>query len=260
VALIIAILVFGRSSEDDSPSPVARVAPATASSANLSPDAQGAPAPDESADNWQQTAEALGAVERHLNRAQLVFDEIAQPSEQPLQRAGEQDGETRKAGEADGSNRAWGRRAPGERVMPERRKKQAPKPGSMKPAQGSAPEEGSLLAGEAFAQGANGGSPPDPSHAPPPPPVVDAQMVSRTMWEMWKQDWTRDLDVAEAMLVPNERVSAQLRPGHDAIRTLLEACRKVPPGEPPGEDERRSWLTSLKLQAEAARETLYRSR
>jgi hypothetical protein len=264
VALIVGILAFGRSSGNDElppdPSPTSSQVPASSPPPSADTAAEGAPPAQGHASRWEQTAEALGAIEKHLNRAQLVFEELDRIPERASRDGADASGGTRRLADLVGpaglsrGERRYGQEAPD--WVKQRRPPPPPSGDFGNPPEfggGPPPPDGAPPRGP-------GSDPGKASNTPPGAGGIDTQTASRAVWEVWKQDWSRDLDVAESLLVPNDSVDAQLRPGHDAVQALLRECRALPPGEPADKSSRSAWLASLKDRAATTRETLYESR
>jgi hypothetical protein len=266
VAVLFGILAFGRNSAPV-PDPATGGVTAPRASNEAQSGVQGtkrSPAePNAHAQNWEQTAEALGVIESQLSRARLAFDGIEDPSTLlPTGMSGEAGKDTEEQGAQNTRTPStWGERGPPEWMTKRRRKERTTNKPRLRPTgeQAQAPDEDWSVAdwddGRADDHRA--------AEAPPPEPAVprfDPQLASRSIWNAWKESWALDLDAAESILVPNEQVGARLRPAHSAVRDLLKACRDVPQEELPDEQQRNSWLASVQAQAKSARETLYEAR
>lgn len=229
VALALMIMLYGRGSGDE---PVTETGEASAPAvAESEPDKarplSGGERPEiVHAEAWARSAEALGEVDKHLNRAKLLFADI----DDAMARA---DAVSRKL-RAQGTGSFSGDQPP------------QPPP--------------------AFDQGGESAAPtpapaPDPALARRANTEREEALAeARAIWAAWKRDWDSDLAAAAQMLPDPGQVDARLLPGYTAVAQLVGMCRALPSGSPPTQALRAGWLRKLQNQSVAVRQELQNSR
>jgi hypothetical protein len=211
ILLTVAILVFNRKGEEPEPAPEPVVAEAVVAEPESKP-LVGSERPEiRHAEAWEKSAEALGEIDKHLNRAKLIFEDI---------------------------DKAMVESVGGQRAM----------------TGGGA--GGPPPSGEEAGVAPGGDAGPAPAAAVAPPDQTEAIGI----WNRWRGDWERDLEVITGMLPKAGEVDGKLAPGYTAVVELISACRRLPAGLPPSRSARSGWLRGLQNQSVAVRATLEKSR
>ena len=68
------------------------------------------------------------------------------------------------------------------------------------------------------------------------------------------------MDAAAGLLPEPQQVDRALKPGYNAVATLVASCRGLPGGELPNAGARASWLRTLQGKAASARSELEKAR